>query len=210
MDVRFYATTSAKLPTLPVVNGQLIYLEDKEASYYDMGNSRHPLSGVKFVPSLTGTGQENMLYVVIDNQGHATASVWDSTSSSYLPLTGQIATTTSIGLVKPDGTTITITNDGTISCHAEVTSLAASAITYDNTASGTTATNAQDALDEIVSDVDSVSSVANSAASDADQALRGVGTINETLESMEARLQAVEAVAAIALTTEGGTTAVAP
>lgn len=202
MDVKFYATTSAKLPTLPIVNGQLIYLEDKEAAYYDMGNSRNPISGVRLVSTLPATGQKDILYAVIDSNGNATASIWDPTTSTFKPLSGQIATTSSIGLVKPDGTTITITNDGTISCHAEVTSLPASSITYDNTASGTTATTAQGALDELAATLSQVSTIANGAASDADSALRGLGTLGDTVDSLITRIVALEAVAARAIITE--------
>lgn len=203
MDVKFYATTSSRLPSLPVINGQLIYLEDIDASYYDMGNSRHPISGVRLVSALPSTGQQaNMLYVVIDQGGTAKASVWDSTSQTYKSLSSDIATTANAGLVKPDGTTITISNDGTISCHAEVTSLPATAITYDNTTSGTTATNAQGALDEIAAGVDDAADKATGAQQDADYALTQLGTVISTIEAMETRLQAVEAIAARALITE--------
>lgn len=204
MDVKFYATTSANLPDLPVVNGQLIYLEDKESAFYDMGNSRRALSGVKLVSSLPVTGQQDILYTLIDDDGRATASIWNPTTSGYVALSGQIATTASVGLVKPDGTTITIGSDGTISCHAEVTSLPASSITYDNSASGTTAVNAQGALDELASGVDAAANAADAAQGDATSALSQLSTLTgTTLPALISRLEAVEAVAAIALTTEG-------
>lgn len=62
MNVRFTTTTSAKLSDLDIINGQLIYLSDKDATYYDMGNSRKPISSVKVIASgdLPGTGQSDI------------------------------------------------------------------------------------------------------------------------------------------------------
>lgn len=203
MDVKFYTTTSAKLPTLPVVNGQLIYLEDKEAAFYDMGSSRHTISGVKQVTALPSTGQANILYVRIDNDGNALASIWDDGSVGYKSVGGAIATTATLGVVKPDGTTITVSADGTISTHLEVTSLPASSITYDNTTSGTTATDAQGALDEIAALAASAYSLADTANTSASTALAQLETLfNTTLPALVTRIESLEATAARALITE--------
>lgn len=217
MDVRFYTTTSSKLPSLSISNGQLIYLSDIDAGYYDMGGSRRPLSGMRLVQTLPQTGQPDIIYVVIDDStGYANASIWDSSNSEYVPISGQIATVNQLGLVKPDGTTITITSDGTISCHAEVTSLPASSITYVNTTSGYASTAVQGALDEAAGVAASAlanaasaagaataaQSTADSAQSTADSAAANASTALVQIAALTSRIEALEAVAAKALVTE--------
>ena len=172
MKVEYIATTSDKLSELSVVNGQLIYLSDGDASYYDMGGVRRPLSSMKLVPALPSTvnAQENMIYGVVNASGNVDASIWDANASTYRSLSGYVATTSSLGLVRPDGTTITIDANGVISCHADVTSLPSSAITYDNTTSGLAATNAQLAIDEVKTISDDATASASSAMSQAQTA----------------------------------------
>lgn len=172
MDVRFIATTSGKLSELSVVNGQLIYLSDKNATYYDMGGTRRFMSSMRVVPALPSTSdaQEGVLYGVVNASGRVDASVWDASASTFRSLSGYVATTNSLGLVQPDGTTITIDANGVISCHAEVTSLPSSSVTYDNTTSGLSATNAQAAIDEVKTISSNAASSASSAVSQAQQA----------------------------------------
>lgn len=165
MEVKFIATTSAKLSELSIVSGQLIYLSDLNATYYDMGTSRRLMSSMRLMPALPSTSiaQEGVLYGVVNAAGNIEASVWDASASTYRCLSGYKATTTSLGLVQPDGTTITVDANGVISCHAEVTSLPATSITYDNSVSGLTATNAQLAFDEIKSLTDDAAASASTA-----------------------------------------------
>lgn len=146
MNVKFTLTTSARLPELSVTNGQLVYLQDLDEAYYDAGDERKRIGGVKKVSELPSTGREGTIYVVINASGKGDASIWDSTTSSFVPLTGYAATASSLGLVKPDGTSITIDSNGVIS------SVGGSAdhVTYDNTTSGLTATTVQSAIDELV------------------------------------------------------------
>ena len=87
MDVKFTSTTSARLSQLPITNGQIIYLSDKDASFYDIGNTRRSVSGVKFVASLPQSGVTDIIYVVISN-GDAVLYVWDTTSSTFLSISG--------------------------------------------------------------------------------------------------------------------------
>lgn len=172
MDVRFIATTSGKLSELSVVSGQLIYLSDRNATYYDMGGTRQLMSSMRLVPSLpsTAVAQEGVLYGLVSAEGRVDAHIWDASASTYRCLSGYVATTNSLGLVKPDGTTITIDGNGVISCHAEVTSLPSSAITYDNTTSGLSATNAQTAIDEVTTISTEAAASASSAVADAQAA----------------------------------------
>lgn len=229
MDVKFIATTSGQLSELSIVNGQLIYLSDRTATYYDMGNTRRLISSMQIVSSLpsTSVAQEGVIYGLVNADGNVDATIWDANASTYRQMTGYVATTSSLGLVKPDGTTITIDANGVISCHAEVTSLPASSITYDNTTSGLSATVAQTAIDEVkvisdnaVASASSAATAAQSASNDAaaastaaQQALEISAQSASVVQSYESRLQAVEAfastisnlvsVAAISLTTEG-------
>ena len=232
MDVRFIATTSDKLSRLSVVDGQLIYLSDLNATYYDMGSSRRLMSSMRLVSALpsTSVAQEGVLYGVVNAAGHVDATIWDSGASTYRSLSGYVATTSSLGLVKPDGTTITIDANGTISCHAEVTTLPASSITYDGTTAGLSATNSQAAIDEVATiannasasassavsqaqaaadDAAAASTAASAAASDAaaastaaSAAAAQAAAATTAISSLDSRLQAVEAIAAIALTVE--------
>lgn len=210
MDVRFYTTTSSKLPSLTIANGQLIYLSDKDAAYYDMGGSRRPLSGMRLVQQLPEVGQQDIIYVVIDSStGYANASIWDSSTSQYVPVSGKLATVAQVGLVKPDGTTITIDSNGTISCHAEVTTLPASSITYVNTTSGYASTAVQGALDEAagvaasaLANAASASSAASAAQSTADSAVASASTALAQISALAARVADLEAVAARAIITE--------
>lgn len=62
-----------------------------------------------------------------------------------------LATTETVGKVKPDGTTITVDEDGTI--HSAGGSNSASDVSFDNTDTGLEATNVQSALVEINEDL---------------------------------------------------------
>lgn len=218
MDVKFIATTSGQLSELSIVNGQLIYLSDRTATYYDMGNTRRLISSMQIVSSLpsTSVAQEGVIYGLVNADGNVDATIWDANASTYRQMTGYVATTSTLGLVKPDGTTITIDANGVISCHAEVTSLPASSITYDNTTSGLSATVAQTAIDEVkvisdnaVASASSAATAAQSASNDAaaastaaaaastaaQQALELSAQAASVIQSYESRLQAVEAFA---------------
>ena len=126
MNVKFTTTTASKLPDLAITNGQLVYLQDIDEAYYDMSDTRRRIGGVKKVTELPSVGREGTIYVVINNDGKADASIWDSTSSSFAPLSGYLATSNSFGIVKPDGTTITI-SDGVLSAVASTVAPATTA-----------------------------------------------------------------------------------
>lgn len=119
MNVSYTLTTSAKLSNLPIVNGQLIYLQDVAETYYDDNGARKQISSVKVVSSLPESGRTGVLYAVPVSSGstQANAHVWDATNSQYVMVSSpvSIASTAVAGIVKPDGSSITITPDGTIS-----------------------------------------------------------------------------------------------
>lgn len=152
MNVSYVATTSGKLSELAIVNGQIIYLSDLNATYYDMGNTRRLISSVRIVDSLPSTAvvQENVIYCVPNSSGSVSASIWDPTSELFKSLVGQVATVGTLGLVQPDGTSITIDENGVITAHGTVDALPASSVIYDNSESGLASTEVQSALGEIV------------------------------------------------------------
>lgn len=173
MDVKYIVTTSNKLSELSIVNGQLIYLSDLNASYYDMGGTRRHVCSMRLVSSLpsTSTAQDGLIYGITNASGYVDAYVWDAGASTYRSLSGYVATTSSLGLVKPDGVTIQIDANGVISTHSEVISLPATSVTYDNSTSQLAATNAQLAIDEVNVIASGAATAASSAVSDASNAL---------------------------------------
>lgn len=183
MEIQFISTTSNKLSDLPIINGQFITLQDADGSYYDVGGSRKVITGFRLVSSLPSTGQSGIIYGVTNADGHVDVSVWDSSTASYKQLSGYKATASSLGLVKPDGKTITINSNGVISFK----SAPSTKVTYNNSTSGLAATNVQTAVDEVSATASTALSIAQSTTA--------------VIAAMETRLQAVEAVANIALTT---------
>lgn len=85
MNVQFTTTTSSKLDTLTITNGQIIALSDRAGYYYDMGGVRNAVSGVSVVSSLPASGQSNMIYVLNTASG-AVSYIWDSTESDYIEI----------------------------------------------------------------------------------------------------------------------------
>lgn len=64
IDAKFVTTTSAKLSTIAVEDGQVIALSDKDAWYYDMGGSRHAVTGNKIDNVLPSSGDADTLYAL--------------------------------------------------------------------------------------------------------------------------------------------------
>lgn len=86
MDVKFITTTSDRLDSLAIVNGQVIALSDADGYFYDMGSQRHPVSGIKMVNSLPVAGFQEVFYVVIED-GLPVIYLWDGTQ--YLQVTSK-------------------------------------------------------------------------------------------------------------------------
>ena len=113
MNVTFVTTTRAKLSQLPIVSGQLVYLNDENTSYYDMGSSRYLVTAVREVSALPNVGYEGIIYVVTTDSPR-TSWLWDTTNTAFVNIAGARATTSAPGIVQPDGTTVTV-NNGVIS-----------------------------------------------------------------------------------------------
>ena len=87
MDVKFTTTTKAKLDSLPITNGQLIYLSDSDECYYDMSGSRHPMSGVWLGTTLPASATGAVIYIVITSDLRAILYVWDDTEAEFVQVT---------------------------------------------------------------------------------------------------------------------------
>jgi len=73
-NLSLITTTSDKLSTLTITDGQLITLSDKAGFFYDMNNARFSVSGVQLVASLPASGQEDVLYIY-----NSELYIWDGT-----------------------------------------------------------------------------------------------------------------------------------
>ena len=93
MDVKFLVTDNAGKEDVTIANGQLLAISDVDEFYYDMGNERHLVSGVRLVTTLPSEGQDGLIYIIISADGRATLSVWDSTNEVFITAAGQQLTT---------------------------------------------------------------------------------------------------------------------
>lgn len=131
--VTFLRDTTNNIANIPIVDGQIILSTDENFIYLDNGNQRIQYrnngvaSGVQYINTSSGLSST-------DTQG-AVDELAERTN---------IATTGTAGIVKVDGTTITIT-EGTISAPQQE----ADDVDYDNTTSGLIATDVQAAIDEL-------------------------------------------------------------
>lgn len=217
MDVRYIATTSGRLSELAIVDGQLIYLTDLNATYYDMGSSRRLVSSMRVVSSLpsTSVAQEGVIYGIVNGSGRIDAAIWDAGASTFRQMTGYVATTSSLGLVKPDGTTITIDSNGTISCQ-QTTDLPADHVTYDNSETGLASTSVQGAIGDVKTIADNASSAASTALSTAQAASAAAAAAStvasdalSTAQSATSTASSASSVAGEALTAAQSATSIA-
>ena len=86
MDVKFIVTDRAHLDQLTVVNGQIIYLSDENATFYDMSNTRLAIASIQKVSGLPNAGNEGIIYINT-NDNPIRAYVWNATSSAFVAIT---------------------------------------------------------------------------------------------------------------------------
>lgn len=187
MDVKFISTTSTRLPDVPFLNGQIIYVSDKADTYYDLGNARHRLSNVAILneyPQDTSELELEMLYVILDEDSNIQIGILDPNTHQFKVISGYIATSSSVGLVRPDNTSIIIDDEGVISAQA-VTSMPARSVTYDNTSSGFEGSNVQDVLDEIDANFTNIEVIATTAQANAQAAETISATARRAAQSAE-------------------------
>ena len=64
MKVQFICTSSDIVNTVPVIDGQLIYLQDVSECFYDLGGERRSVAGLTVVDELPEEGVNNTLYLL--------------------------------------------------------------------------------------------------------------------------------------------------
>lgn len=82
MDVKFVTVRKSNLNAVPVVDGQVIAVEDANGFYYDQNSQRYPVSRVRVLPKLEGAGRYEEVCVVTSGDAPG-LYVWDDTSKSY-------------------------------------------------------------------------------------------------------------------------------
>ena len=156
--VVFLRDTTNNIANIPIVDGQIILSTDENFIYLDNGNRRIQYknngisSGVQYDNTTSGLAGEDV-QSAIDELSDRT----------------QIATTSKAGIVKPDGTSITINSSGKISAQSQT----ASTVSYSNTSSGLSSNKVQGAIDELKSLIDQLSDVVD----DNERDLRALSTI---------------------------------
>ena len=98
MDVKFITVRKSNLNTVPVVDGQIVAVEDSNGFYYDMNSERRPVSALRVFKQLEGVGREGEVYV--ETSGDAPGVyVWDVDQQAYV-LVANKDTDTYLSLVK--------------------------------------------------------------------------------------------------------------
>ena len=104
MDVKFTTTTSAKLNTLPIEDGQIIALSDRPGYYYDMGSARHKVSS-EYVYRCNGSSEDRDN--IINILSTFSASVSSGINSMHLKIEGtyvrQLTSGSEISFTVPQG-----------------------------------------------------------------------------------------------------------
>lgn len=135
-NVIFRRDTTANIANIPIVDGQILLSTDDNFIYLDNGNQRIQYrnngtsSGVTYINTTSGLSADDV-QDAIDELAERT----------------QVATSSRLGIVKPDGDTITIDSNGVLTGNRG----SADSITYSNTVSELESTNVQDAIDELKS-----------------------------------------------------------
>ena len=109
MDVKFITAPRSRLNDIQIVNGQLIYLSDEAAAFYDMSNTRYSLSGVTFVNGLPASGSSGLIYVDLSTTPYS-LWLWNDTENDFINLSGYYQAGTGLTL---NGDTFNHTNSTT-------------------------------------------------------------------------------------------------
>lgn len=126
MDVKYITVKSSKLATVPVADGQIIAISDKDAWFYDMEGTRRPVSGQSVATSLpedTDRLYPNTLFIVSEGEDRG-IHWWDGTSFNLISnlntdenVTSEVVALGKIFLVGSDQSK---TSTGKLKKHAEV------------------------------------------------------------------------------------------
>lgn len=103
-----FRTINSKLSTIPIVDGQLIFVVDTKNIYLDKDQTRILLNNLEIATmEQLGIVKPDGSTITIDEDGTIHGA-----TTYVLP----IATTTVLGGIKVDGTTITVNSEGVITC----------------------------------------------------------------------------------------------
>ena len=82
MDVKFTTVARMNLNTVPIIDGQLVAVQDANAMYYDMNSKRRQIGAVSVCETLSGTGDIGQAVIVTGGQEPG-IYVWDEASKAY-------------------------------------------------------------------------------------------------------------------------------
>ena len=140
-NVIFRRDTTANIANIPIVDGQILLSTDDNFIYLDNGNQR-----IQYRNNGTSGG------VTYDNTSSGLSG--NDVQEAIDELAGRtgIATTSKLGIVKPDGDTIVINGNGVLVATID----SAGEISYSNTTSELDATNVQAGIDELKGLIDTM------------------------------------------------------
>lgn len=83
MDVKFTTVAKMNLNTVPIIDGQIVAIQDANAMYYDMNSKRRQIGAVSVCEALSGTGDTGQAVIVTGGQEPG-IYVWDEVTKSYM------------------------------------------------------------------------------------------------------------------------------
>lgn len=89
-NISHSVTAYANLSQLPIVEGQMTFVSDKNTICYDIGGVRHYTGSIELVTELPPieSAQVNVIYAVDDGSGSLESMVLDPTANEYKQLSG--------------------------------------------------------------------------------------------------------------------------
>lgn len=98
MDVKFVTVRASNVNSVPVVDGQIVVLEDSNGFFYDMNSSRYEVSRIRVSSEVSGVGKDGEVLVVSTGED-AGVYFWDDSESAYV-LVANKDTDTYLSVVK--------------------------------------------------------------------------------------------------------------
>lgn len=83
MDVKFISVAKNNVNTVPVIDGQVIAVQDRNGLYYDMNSVRRNVRGVSVVRDLSSAGDPECLYALASNSSQDGIYIWDEANKAY-------------------------------------------------------------------------------------------------------------------------------
>ena len=83
MDVKFITVAKSNVSSVPVVDGQVIALQDRNGLYYDMNSVRRNVRGVSVVKDLKQVGDPDCLYALFNHGSKDGIYAWNDEAKRY-------------------------------------------------------------------------------------------------------------------------------